>query len=268
MTIGERLEEARKRKGVSIREAAEATKIRGDYLLAMETNRIEEIGLPQIYVRGFLKNYARFVKADPTKILTDYDAYLARRAVTGNGSSKESLGRVELPDDKEVANDETSSTSRNTENTNTAQRPPLAPPPTNFSGERPPPADGVDNALYLKIAVISGSVGIVVLLLVLLINVLRSPDTPSEGDSATAQSAVEAESPIEPVFIRVLSMQATPYPLNAKGRYQFALVMAKRSPLSAMAVRSPSVLPVPEEPRSSKITRDPATSVRRRGPSY
>ena len=32
-TIGEKLEEARKRKGVSVREAAETTKIRGDYLL-------------------------------------------------------------------------------------------------------------------------------------------------------------------------------------------------------------------------------------------
>ena len=30
-TIGERLEEARKRKGISIREASEATKIRSEY---------------------------------------------------------------------------------------------------------------------------------------------------------------------------------------------------------------------------------------------
>ena len=31
-SIGERLEEARKRKGISLREAAEATKIRSDFL--------------------------------------------------------------------------------------------------------------------------------------------------------------------------------------------------------------------------------------------
>ena len=76
--IGERLEEARKRKGLSIREAAEATKIRGDFLLEMEDNSFD-IPLPQIYIRGFLKNYARFLKLDPNKILTDYDAQMLGR---------------------------------------------------------------------------------------------------------------------------------------------------------------------------------------------
>lgn len=73
MTIGERLEEARKRKGVSIREAAEATKIRGDFLLAMENNSFD-INLPEIYTRGFLKIYANFLKLDVDKIVTDYEA--------------------------------------------------------------------------------------------------------------------------------------------------------------------------------------------------
>lgn len=100
--IGERLEEARKRKSVTIREAAEATKIRGDYLLAMEDNSFD-IELPQIYVRGFLKNYASFLKLDPVKILTDYDAHLLGRSNqpgpgihSRGGSEHESLGRVEI----------------------------------------------------------------------------------------------------------------------------------------------------------------------------
>lgn len=57
-TIGERLEE-RKRKGISIREASESTKIRSDYLQKFESNTFE-IGLPDIYVRGFLRSYAHF----------------------------------------------------------------------------------------------------------------------------------------------------------------------------------------------------------------
>jgi cytoskeletal protein RodZ len=98
--IGERLEEARKRKGVSIREAAEATKIRGDYLLAMEDNSFD-IPLPQIYVRGFLKNYARYVNLDSTRILTDYDAHLLGRSHRASGGAhehadRESLGHVEI----------------------------------------------------------------------------------------------------------------------------------------------------------------------------
>ena len=107
--IGERLEEARKRKGVSIREAAEATKIRGDFLLEMEDNSFD-IALPQIYIRGFLKNYARFLKLDPNKILTDYDAQMLGRrnqaAASASRARGESLGHVEIPSRKEVSEEE------------------------------------------------------------------------------------------------------------------------------------------------------------------
>ena len=60
-TIGERLEEARKKKGISIREAAESTKIRGDFLQKFEGNHFD-IGLTEIYTRGFLRNYANYLK--------------------------------------------------------------------------------------------------------------------------------------------------------------------------------------------------------------
>ena len=60
-TIGERLEEARKRKGISIREAAETTKIRGDYLQKFEANSFA-IDLPPLYIRGFVRTYARFLE--------------------------------------------------------------------------------------------------------------------------------------------------------------------------------------------------------------
>ncbi len=73
MTIGEKLEEARKRRGISIREAAEATKVRGDYLLAMENNSFE-INLPEIYIRGFLRIYVAFLRLDIEKFMADYDA--------------------------------------------------------------------------------------------------------------------------------------------------------------------------------------------------
>ncbi len=72
-TIGERLEEARKRKGISIREAAEATKVRGDFLIAMESNTFD-INLPEVYVRGFLKIYINFLRLDLERMMADYDA--------------------------------------------------------------------------------------------------------------------------------------------------------------------------------------------------
>ncbi|HEY5552088.1 MAG TPA: helix-turn-helix domain-containing protein, partial [Opitutaceae bacterium] len=71
-TIGERLEEARKRKGISIREAAEATKIRSEYLHKFEGNSFD-LNLPDIYLRGFLRSYAQYLKLNADKIVTDYN---------------------------------------------------------------------------------------------------------------------------------------------------------------------------------------------------
>ena len=46
-SIGERFEEARKRKGISLREASEATKIRSDFLGNIEQNKFS-FDLPEI----------------------------------------------------------------------------------------------------------------------------------------------------------------------------------------------------------------------------
>ena len=75
-TIGEKLEEARKRKGISIREAAETTKIRGDYLQKFEANSFD-IDLPPLYIRGFLRSYTRYLDLDPDRFVNDYNAVLA-----------------------------------------------------------------------------------------------------------------------------------------------------------------------------------------------
>jgi len=94
-SIGERLEEARKRKGVSIREAAEATKIRSDYLHKFESNQFD-IKLPEIYVRGFLRTYANFLKAPAEKIINDYKGLGLDENKNGRGLSREVYGRMDL----------------------------------------------------------------------------------------------------------------------------------------------------------------------------
>ena len=93
-TIGERLEEARKRKGISIREAAEATKIRGDYLQKFENNQFD-VDLPEIYARGFLRAYANFLKLPADKILADYRA-LGLGEPKPRTPSREIYGRMDL----------------------------------------------------------------------------------------------------------------------------------------------------------------------------
>lgn len=93
-TIGERLEDARKKKGISIREAAEATKIRGDYLQKFESNHFD-IGLTEIYTRGFLRTYANFLKLPADRILSDYAA-LGRGDTRPRQPNREVYGRMDI----------------------------------------------------------------------------------------------------------------------------------------------------------------------------
>ncbi len=73
MNIGERLEEARKRKGISLREAAEAIKIRTDFLAAFEKDDFG-FNLPDVYKQGFLRTYAKYLGIDDNQIVIDYQA--------------------------------------------------------------------------------------------------------------------------------------------------------------------------------------------------
>jgi len=108
-SIGERLEEARKRKGISIREAAESTKIRSDYLHKFENNQYD-IRLPEIYVRGFLRSYASFLKLPSDKIIADYNAlnHIDPKA-SPRTVSREVYGRMDISTTKEHNNSESGS---------------------------------------------------------------------------------------------------------------------------------------------------------------
>lgn len=74
--LGDILKEARTAKGVSIRDAADATKIRGDFLSNMEAGDFN-FNLPEIYKRGFLRLYAEYLKLDKDAVLANYSAYIS-----------------------------------------------------------------------------------------------------------------------------------------------------------------------------------------------
>jgi cytoskeletal protein RodZ len=97
-TIGERLEEARKKRGVSLQDAAESTKIRDEYLAALEANSLKSIPLETIYIRGFIRNYAKFLRIDPSKLLADFDASNgnAKDMTVSAKAQKELIGRLEM----------------------------------------------------------------------------------------------------------------------------------------------------------------------------
>ena len=94
-TIGERLEEARKRRGISIREASEATKIRSEYLHKFESNSLD-INLPEVYIRGFLRNYANYLKLNGDKLIADYKTLAPGDGRSSKRENREVYGRVDL----------------------------------------------------------------------------------------------------------------------------------------------------------------------------
>lgn len=88
-TIGERLTEARKNIGLDIRSAAEATKIRRDFLAALEENQPEKINLADVYKIGFMRIYASYLKLDNVdRIVAEFRTTLSIARTNGKGSHR------------------------------------------------------------------------------------------------------------------------------------------------------------------------------------
>src|SRR6478609_1975872 len=166
-TIGERLEEARKRKGISVREAAESTKIRGDYLQKFEANSFD-IDLPPLYIRGFIRTYARFLELDPERIVSDVDTVLGRDGKQPRREPREALGRVDFGAETRAA--EPAAT---TADTGRSSR---------------------DQAMLVKFGLMAGGALVAIVIIILLVNVLfsRSPAKP-------AATTAEPPSPVAQV---------------------------------------------------------------------
>ena len=64
MSLGERFRAAREQRNLSLSDVAEQIRIRSVYLAAIEEENWSAIGAP-VYVRGFLRTYARFLGLDP-----------------------------------------------------------------------------------------------------------------------------------------------------------------------------------------------------------
>ncbi|WP_072867034.1 helix-turn-helix domain-containing protein [Desulfofundulus thermosubterraneus] len=75
MDIGNVLREARQARGVSLEQVEEETKIRRKYLEALEEEAFDV--LPgRVYVRGFLRNYARFLGLDAEALVARFEEML------------------------------------------------------------------------------------------------------------------------------------------------------------------------------------------------
>jgi len=231
-TIGERLEEARKKKGISIREAAEATKIRGEYLQKFEGNQFD-IGLTDIYTRGFLRGYANFLRIPSDRILNDFTA-LRGGEPRVRQPSREVYGRMDLAissaDERpEPAGDGAAAEGGQRTHQARFQRP----------GENLPKAPPIDPALVFKGGI--ALVFVVVLLVAFWIikTLAGSGPAPAPARSSTPAASEISEAPqaaassvsivaTEPVRIKVVrkadGVELFQGPLQAGERREYANV--------------------------------------------
>jgi len=75
-SLGEKLRQARRLKNLRLEEAAQLTKIRGDYLMALEEERFDHLPAG-LYGKNFLREYAIFLGLDVREIMKDLESELA-----------------------------------------------------------------------------------------------------------------------------------------------------------------------------------------------
>lgn len=207
-TLGSRLEEARKRKGVSIREASEATKIRTEYLSQFEGDDFD-IPLPPIYQRGFVKIYARYLGEDADECISEVQARLNRtQALGAKGDVRASLGQMDLASRRRQTAEQAGETTGVAidDGVEPESGPRWKIPQIRMPSLRSAPraddeyddleetGEPLDRTFYLKVAVIVGSVTVAVVLLIALAKVVfggGGEPQPINPDLSTETSQAE-----------------------------------------------------------------------------
>ncbi|MGC4105019.1 MAG: helix-turn-helix domain-containing protein [Thermomicrobiales bacterium] len=70
--FGDTLQQARARKGVTLKEAEQSTRINRQHLSALENEKFDALP-PLIYQRGIVRNYAVYLDLDPAKMLALFE---------------------------------------------------------------------------------------------------------------------------------------------------------------------------------------------------
>jgi transcriptional regulator with XRE-family HTH domain len=216
-SIGERLEEARKRKGISIREAVEATKIRGDYLQKFESNQYD-IRLPEVYVRGFLRSYSNFLKLPADKIIADYNAL---HQGGGEPKSTRAVGRelygsmdISTTKGKEPDTTHTGGTTPPITATTPAGGPAASLNPSTFTPPRHATGTPLDKKLIIKIGAIVVAVVVIIILAVMLATGGRDkkPSAPRETwvTAQPGEATITITVKTIPAEVKVASQAAQP----------------------------------------------------------
>lgn len=192
--FGKKLEEARIRRGVSIRQASDDLKIRPDFLLSFENDH-GNFQMPNVYKCGFIKLYARYLKLDTEEISNDFNAYHQNDTRKGRQKEeREHFGRIDF------VSTEPTSVIQNTLDFN-ASKDSEEPQSEEFASNQNQSSYSSKKNNYIKIGLISGSVVAGLLLIILVVNSFLRPSGATTPIAAQQQAIDAAKYAIEKLIL-------------------------------------------------------------------
>ena len=95
-TLGQYLRSAREARGIDLHNAAQQTRIKINYLKALEEEDFSR--LPgEVFVKGFLKNYGKFLRLDESEVLNKYLELKPPLPVAAPGADQEPAASLKEP---------------------------------------------------------------------------------------------------------------------------------------------------------------------------
>ena len=100
-TLGQYLHDARVAKDIDLRDAAQQTRISIQYLRALEDEDFSK--LPgEVFVKGFLKNYGRFLKLDESEVMKRYVQLKPQPASPSAPAPRVDKDNSAVPDERQI----------------------------------------------------------------------------------------------------------------------------------------------------------------------
>lgn len=78
--IGDILKKSREELGLDLKEVANTLRIQYEYLKAIESNNLKKLPA-DVYTKGYIREYARFLNIDPMPLINEYMDYLGKQNV-------------------------------------------------------------------------------------------------------------------------------------------------------------------------------------------
>lgn len=76
-TVADQLRQAREAQNLTVQQVAEMTKIRTDHVRALDSGSYDSFPAP-VYIRGFVRTYAAFLKLDVNKLIDQLNSELGQ----------------------------------------------------------------------------------------------------------------------------------------------------------------------------------------------